>query len=179
MAEPLQVLSQANASAMNAQSVAHFDLVWLSTDAQIGALTEAYRRVNLATKLLGRFDLPHDAAYVRSFLIPWARLPLVFVAQGRLTVDERTVAFTPCTHRMLAGGCLAFGPISGSSIPPRSLPPLNRRTWDRLSGIFSTFPSPVSAPRTRRHSTTSFCVSAATSQCRASASRALSSGTSF
>ena len=84
-----------------------FDLVWLSTDAQIGALTEAYRRATLATKLLGRFDLPHDAAYVRSFLIPWARLPLVFVAQGRLTVDQRTVAFTPRTHRLF--GWRMFG----------------------------------------------------------------------
>ena len=92
---------------MNAQSVRHFDLVWLSTDAQIGALTEAYRRATLATKLLGRFDLPHDAAYVRSFLIPWARLPLVFLAQGRLTVDQRTVAFTPRTHRIF--GWQMFG----------------------------------------------------------------------
>jgi hypothetical protein len=92
---------------MNARSARQFDLVWLSTDAQVGALTEAYRRATLVTKLLGRFDLPQDAAYVRSFLMPWARLPLVFVAQGRLTVDERTIAFTPRTHRIF--GWRMFG----------------------------------------------------------------------
>jgi hypothetical protein len=87
--------------------VRHFDLVWLSTDAQIAALTEAYRRATLATKLLARFDLPQDAAQMRSFLMPWTRLPLVFVAQGRLTVDERTVAFTPRIHRIF--GWRLFG----------------------------------------------------------------------
>ena len=56
---------------------------------------------------------------------------------------------------------LVFDPISGSSIPPRSLPPLNRRTWDRPSRIFSTSPSHASALRTRRHLTTSFCAAAA------------------
>ena len=85
----------------------HFDLVWLSTDAQIAALTAGYRRATLATKLLGRFDLPQDAAQMRSFLMPWARLPLVFVAQGRLTLDVRTVAFTPREHRLF--GWQLFG----------------------------------------------------------------------
>jgi hypothetical protein len=92
---------------MSAQSVRHFDLVWLSTDAQVAALMEAYRRATLATKLLGRFDLPHEAAHVRNFFMPWTRIPLVFVAQGGLTVDERTAAFTPRTRRIF--GWRMFG----------------------------------------------------------------------
>jgi hypothetical protein len=83
--------------------VRHFNLVWLSTDAQIAALTDGYRRATLANKLLGRFDLPPDAAHVRSFFIPWVRLPVVFVAQGRLTVDRQTVAFTPREPRLFGG----------------------------------------------------------------------------
>lgn len=74
--------------------MAHFDLVWLSTDAQIATVIEAYQRASLVAKLVGTFHFPNDAAHVRSAFIPWARIPLIFVAQGRLSVDERAVLFS-------------------------------------------------------------------------------------
>lgn len=79
----------------------HFDWVWLSTDTQITALTDAYTRASLATKLLGRYDLPDGVAHIRSYLPPWMRMALVFVAEGRLDIGDGTVTFTPRQHRML------------------------------------------------------------------------------
>jgi hypothetical protein len=66
-----------------------FDWVWLSTDAQIAVLTNAYRSASLATNLLGRYDIPSGVAHVRGVLTPWARIPLAFVIEGELTVTDR------------------------------------------------------------------------------------------
>jgi hypothetical protein len=69
-----------------------FDWVWLSTDVQVATLLESYRRASLGARLLGRFNFPDDAAHIRGLIMPWARIPLIFVAEGALTVDGR-VAF--------------------------------------------------------------------------------------
>jgi hypothetical protein len=80
--------------------VTHFELAWLSTDAQIATVTDAYRHASLPAKLLGTFDIPNDAAHARGVFTPWMRIPLIFVAQGGLTVDERAVVFTPRIQRL-------------------------------------------------------------------------------
>jgi len=71
--------------------VIQFDWVWLSTDAQVSALVDSYRSASLGTKLLGRYNFRNDAAHIRGFLIPCARIPLIFVAEGALTTYR-----TPC-----------------------------------------------------------------------------------
>jgi hypothetical protein len=80
--------------------VQHFDWVWLSTDTQVTTLLESYRRASLATKLLGRFDFPDDVAHIRGLLMPWARIPLIFVAEGALTVDGHSAAFVGRRRRV-------------------------------------------------------------------------------
>ena len=78
----------------------HFDWVWLSTDAQVTTVIEAYRRASWVTRLIGRYDLPNDSPHARGVFAPWARIPLIFVAQGSLAVDERAVTFNPRVHRV-------------------------------------------------------------------------------
>jgi hypothetical protein len=77
-----------------------FDWVWLTTDAQTSALIESYRNASLATKLLGTFDFPKGTAHIRGWLTPWMRIPLVFLAQGELTVGDRRIEFKPRHHSL-------------------------------------------------------------------------------
>ena len=56
---------------------------------------EAYRRASWATRLIGSYDLPNESPHARGIFIRWARPPLIFVAQGSLTVDQNAVAFSP------------------------------------------------------------------------------------
>jgi hypothetical protein len=77
-----------------------FDPVWISTDAQIMALTRAYANGSLVTKLLGTYVLEPEVSHIRGILTPWMRMPLVFVAQGRLTVDTNQCEFIPQRRRM-------------------------------------------------------------------------------
>lgn len=80
--------------------VIQFDWVWLSTDAQVSALVDSYRSASLGTKLLGRYNFRNDAAHIRGFLIPCARIPLIFVAEGALTLTEHRVAFAGRRRRV-------------------------------------------------------------------------------
>jgi hypothetical protein len=75
--------------------MSRFDYVWLSTDAQISSLTEAYRRASLAIKLLGTYDLGNDVTHIRGILTPWMRIATVFVAEGALVIDGASVSFAP------------------------------------------------------------------------------------
>jgi len=77
-----------------------FDWVWLSTDAQVSTLVESYRRASLGNKLLGRYDFQNDCAYIRGFFTPWARIPLIFVAEGALTIAERRISFAGRRRRV-------------------------------------------------------------------------------
>lgn len=77
-----------------------FHPVWFSTDAQVAALTAAYRDASWSTKLLGTFDLPEGVAHLRGRLMPWMRMPLVCVAEGTLEVSDRAVAFSLTEMRL-------------------------------------------------------------------------------
>jgi hypothetical protein len=74
-----------------------FSPVWISTAEQLARLEASYRSASLLAKLLGRFAFPEGTAHVRGIVMPWARVPLVAIAQGRLTVagDRLTFAATP------------------------------------------------------------------------------------
>jgi hypothetical protein len=75
--------------------MSRFDHVWLTTDAQISALFDAYSHASLATKLLGTYNFPPDAAYIQGILTPWTRIPTIFVAEGILTIADHNIAFVP------------------------------------------------------------------------------------
>lgn len=75
--------------------MSRFDYVWLSTDAQISSLTEAYRGASLATKMLGRYDLDNNVTHIRGILTPWIRIATVFIAEGALSIDGTSVSFVP------------------------------------------------------------------------------------
>jgi hypothetical protein len=59
-----------------------FELVWISSDAQLAALTRAYAGASPATKLLGTYALEPGVAQMRGILMPWMRMPLLFVAKA-------------------------------------------------------------------------------------------------
>lgn len=74
-----------------------FAPVWVSTAEQLSHLEMTYREASLPAKLLGRYTMPDGTAHLRGVLMPWMRVPIVFLAQGRLTVagDRMTFASTP------------------------------------------------------------------------------------
>lgn len=75
--------------------------VWISTAEQLDRLDAAYRAATLPGKLLGTFALPEGTSHLRGLLMPWLRLPLVFVAQGRLSLEGGRLAFAPTPFRPL------------------------------------------------------------------------------
>src|SRR5262245_49097845 len=79
-----------------------FDWVWLSTDVQVAALIAGYSNASWATKLLGRYDIPSGVAHIRGILLPWARIPLVFKAEGQLTISDSGLAFS-ARRRLMFG----------------------------------------------------------------------------
>lgn len=95
----------------------HFDPVWLSTDEQIAALTEAYRGASLMTKMLGRFDLPDGVAHFRSAIMPWMRAPIVLVAQGKLEIDSHRIAFVPRPFRAFGWVVRDLRPDAAFEVP--------------------------------------------------------------
>src|SRR5215475_8910707 len=70
-----------------------FSRVWLSTEEQLHRLADAYTQASLIRKSIGRFQFPSDTAHLQSLVMPWARVPLAYVAQGRLTFDHTAVSF--------------------------------------------------------------------------------------
>jgi hypothetical protein len=77
-----------------------FEWVWLSTDAQLSTVVENYRRASLGTKLLGTYKFRNDAAHARGLLMPWIRVPLLFLSEGALAVTEHSIVFAGQRHRM-------------------------------------------------------------------------------
>lgn len=70
-----------------------FSPVWLSTEEQLHRLADAYTQASLVRKSLGRFRFPSGTAHLRGLLMPWARIPIVFVAQGSLTIADTALRF--------------------------------------------------------------------------------------
>jgi hypothetical protein len=71
-----------------------FNPVWLSTDTQIQALIEGYRKASWKQRILGNAEVPPGVAHLKGWLIPWMRVPLAFVAEGSLEVREDAISFT-------------------------------------------------------------------------------------
>lgn len=84
-----------------------YDRVWISSEAQLRALAEAYGRASLFSRLLGRFSFPEGTAHLRGVLMPWMRAPLVYTSQGALTVSSDHVAFR--AHRPFIFGTVLKG----------------------------------------------------------------------
>ena len=73
------------------------DPVWVSSDAQLAAAVRAYANASIATKLLGTYgrSMEPGVAYLRGIWMPWMRIPLIFVAQGRLALRGTGCEFVP------------------------------------------------------------------------------------
>lgn len=69
--------------------------VWISTAEQLDRLDATYRAATLPAKLLGTFAIPEGTPHARGLLMPWTRVPLVCVAQGRLSLAGGRLAFAP------------------------------------------------------------------------------------
>ena len=77
-----------------------FSPVWLSTEEQLRRLAEAYTQASVVQKSLGRFPLPSGTAHLQGWLMPWARVAIVYVAQGRLTIANTVLRFRAAPPRM-------------------------------------------------------------------------------
>jgi hypothetical protein len=126
--------------------VAHFDWVWLSTDAQVTTLLASYRGASLGAKLLGRFNFPDDAAHIRGLFMPWARIPLIFVAEGALTVDSHSVAFAG--RRRQVFGWRTVGVRSDLSFEYSASEILSVEAADMASPVARFFDLPLTRMRT-------------------------------
>jgi hypothetical protein len=82
------------------QFVTDFQPVWISTTEQLTRLAASYRSASLLGKVLGRFSFPEGTAHARGIVIPWMRAPLALLAEGRLTVYERGIAFAATPFRV-------------------------------------------------------------------------------
>ena len=74
--------------------------VWLSTEEQLRRLADAYTQASVMQKSLGRFHLLSGTAHLRGLLMPWARVPIVFVAQGSLTIGDAALRFRATPPRL-------------------------------------------------------------------------------
>lgn len=77
-----------------------FAPLWITTDEQLAWMQSSYQQASLATKMLGTYQVPPGRAYLRGLLVPWMRVPLIFVASGRGTVRGTRFEFTPRPHRV-------------------------------------------------------------------------------
>ena len=76
-----------------------FSPVWISTTEQLRSLDATFRRASLPAKLLGTFALPEGAPHLRGIVTPWMRVPLVMLAQGRLSVGGGRLTFLATPFR--------------------------------------------------------------------------------
>jgi hypothetical protein len=87
-----------------------FSPVWLSTEEQLRRLTEAYTEASVVQKSLGRFRLPSGTAHLQGWLMPWARVAIVYVARDVSRLPTLCSASEPRRPVCSAG-------TSGKSIP--------------------------------------------------------------
>ena len=127
----------------------YIEPVWLSSDAQIAALAEAYGSATLTTKLLGRYRFAPEVAHIRGVTMPWARVPLVFLAEGPLTVSGDRLAFAsrPPT---LPGWYVRGGlPQASFDLAPSEIESVEPA--DSRSPFSKIFDLPFTRVRTARH----------------------------
>ena len=79
-----------------------FSPVWISTEQQLRRLADAYTQATVVQKLLGRYRLPPGTAHLQGLFMPWARVPIVYVAQGPLSMDNVALRFR-ATSALLFG----------------------------------------------------------------------------
>jgi len=72
---------------------------WVSTDEQLDGLVAAYKSSSLIRKVIGRREIPGNIAYLRSVLMPWMRMPVVFIAQGVLQLQQESLLFRPSSFK--------------------------------------------------------------------------------
>ncbi len=77
-----------------------FSPVWLSTEEQLHRLADSYAHASVGQKLLGRFRFPAGTAHLRGVIMPWARAAIVYLAQGRLTIDNSALCFQAAAPRV-------------------------------------------------------------------------------
>jgi len=74
-------------------TAATYPTVWLSSDRQLAALTDAYGSASLLQKLSGRFAFPDGTSYISNRIMWWMRCPLAFEAHGELRLDRGALSF--------------------------------------------------------------------------------------
>ncbi|MGH9888383.1 MAG: hypothetical protein ACREBE_22805, partial [bacterium] len=70
-----------------------FSPVWLSTEEQLRRLADAYTQASLLRKAVGRFRFPAGTAHLDGVLMPWSRVPIVYVAEGRMSIANTALHF--------------------------------------------------------------------------------------
>lgn len=80
----------------------HFDTVWISTDAQFAAFDAAVRNASWLTKAIGRYPIRPGAAYISMRFPPW-KIPIVFVANGALSIESNATTFASTPVRKVFG----------------------------------------------------------------------------
>jgi hypothetical protein len=125
--------------------------VWFSTDRQLAALAQSWESATMASKLLGRFEIPADCASLHGIFTPWMRMPLGLQAQGVLSLGK-TFSFRQTPYR--AFGWRVHSPLKDlsidlflndvSAIEPADFHSLVMRTFDApFTRVRTSKPSPI------------------------------------
>ncbi len=137
---------------MDAVQQQRFDPVWLSTGEQLDALSSAYRSAPLWRKLLGRLRFGPDVTHVRGTVLPWARMPIAYVAAGALEIGPGVVRFRPRVFPVFGWRIHGLHPIAAweisasevKAVEPADFPSPVTRYFDiPFTRLRTTRPAPL------------------------------------
>jgi len=114
-------------------SAGDFFPVWLSTEEQLRRLADVFAQASVVEKMLGRYRIPPGTAHARGLLMSWMRVPIVYVAQGRLTITPTAVRFRATPPQMFGWQALDVDSTLTFELTPNDIQSVEP----------FTFPSPV------------------------------------
>jgi hypothetical protein len=114
-------------------SEGEFSPVWLSTEEQLRRLADVFTQASFVEKTLGRYRVPPGTAHARGLFMSWMRVPIVYVAQGRLTITNTALRFRATPPQMVGWQVLEVDSTLTFELTPKDIQSVEP----------FTFPSPV------------------------------------
>jgi hypothetical protein len=114
-------------------SAGEFFPVWLSTEEQLRRLVDVFTQASVVEKTLGRYSFPPGTPHARGVFMSWMRIPIVYIAQGRLTITNTALRFRAAPPQMLGWQVLEVDSTITFELTPRDIQSVEP----------FTFPSPV------------------------------------
>jgi hypothetical protein len=125
-----------------------FAPVWFSTDRQLEALAHSFESATMTSKLLGRFEIPEDVAFIQHVIMAWTRVPLALQAQGTVSLNDVSFSFRPTPYRVF--GFRVSSPLQGLRFDLAPSDVTIVEPADFCSPVARTFDVPFTRIRTSR-----------------------------